>query len=581
MGEGIIQSGGKGGYYSIEIVKNLATAIKRKAAIAARIASLVTVIATTTTELTTAQTALSTAKIALQAAILSAKITDIEKAQAAVAAAQLTVNAKQRYLNLLKLEQESLNKEKALLDIKASKELAGVWCADLSERLSRTVGTLEINGEAGVRKHILIMPGGATGAGKIEPSENSTPAGVFYNWAVLPAWQKVKPTYRTGVLTSINFTANTCTVSLDPAVSSVQSFNINQAAVLSGVPIVYMTCNAGAFVVGDKVVVKFEGQNQTTPKVIGFVSNPRGCYMVLEAYSELDGTTVDIAGVQLFYRDPGGTYLMPYTQGVDFDVTITRNRAEIKQLKQILTAHILIIPSTAYHLPWYVCNAEFSSSAAYISGGSLPASGVTYKVKLPYYKPGVFTRTGITTYDWESGQLPGGYYFNPLDGYVFKSTAPWLPALSVFMVENNVNHVHRVNFDTHFYTLPLTLQVSWSGTVKSASVRVYTGGGMGIYGLGSLFFTGDGTYPAWVNYSPAALWEITSNIPALNETFLNPDFAFAHYLQGEVEADGGSITVKVSASGGSGAYDQSRMYDGVIDAGIAAWDTIQYLKNTI
>jgi predicted transglutaminase-like cysteine proteinase len=43
------------------------------------------------------------------------------------------------------------------------------------------------------------------------------------------------------------------------------------------VEIEYMDCNAGAFAVGDTVLVEFEGQDWSQPKVVGFKENPVDC----------------------------------------------------------------------------------------------------------------------------------------------------------------------------------------------------------------------------------------------------------------------------------------------------------------
>ena len=51
----------------------------------------------------------------------------------------------------------------------------------------------------------------------------------------------------------------------------------NYSRRLDNVPIEYMGCNAGAFADGDRVVVQFTGQSWTTPKVVGFLTNPQAC----------------------------------------------------------------------------------------------------------------------------------------------------------------------------------------------------------------------------------------------------------------------------------------------------------------
>lgn len=160
-----------------------------------------------------------------------------------------------------------------------------VWCADLTEDLSGEVGTIEMPGEPTT---VFIQPGYEGNAaydsardGQLEKPEAGTPAGVFWNWALMPTWQKYMPTHRTGTITAINGTL--ADITLDAATSSQQSLDVNQTATLSGVPFDYMSCDQDAFDVGDEVVVEFVNQDWNDPVVIGFKSNPQTCttYLVL------------------------------------------------------------------------------------------------------------------------------------------------------------------------------------------------------------------------------------------------------------------------------------------------------------
>ena len=84
------------------------------------------------------------------------------------------------------------------------------------------------------------------------------------------------PTYRIGEILSFNNDA-TCTVSLDGALSSASNMDINISPTLLNVPFDYMDCGRAAFDDGDRVVVRFNGQDWDSPEVIGFESNPKGC----------------------------------------------------------------------------------------------------------------------------------------------------------------------------------------------------------------------------------------------------------------------------------------------------------------
>lgn len=152
-----------------------------------------------------------------------------------------------------------------------------LWCADFTLEASGECGIIEVPGES---EAMLIVPEAlapTTGDGEVVARPVQDSAQLFYNLAILPGWQKFKPTYRFGTLAGINYEADTGSVTLETAYSSAQNLNVNQTGFLIDVPIEYMGCNAAAFDNGDKVVVKFTGQNWETPKVVGFKSNPKPC----------------------------------------------------------------------------------------------------------------------------------------------------------------------------------------------------------------------------------------------------------------------------------------------------------------
>lgn len=170
--------------------------------------------------------------------------------------------------------------EKALTAWKALvlTETRQAWCADLTEDATGYVKTLEIPGESDL---ILIAPGGpapvlAT-SGYLRSRALMSPWQAFFNAAVLPGWQKFKPTYRWGTITDLDADTDTATVELAVARSSAQRLLVNQSNTLTNIPVVYLNCNAAAFDVGDRAIVEFQGQDWSAPRVIGFVDNPRGC----------------------------------------------------------------------------------------------------------------------------------------------------------------------------------------------------------------------------------------------------------------------------------------------------------------
>lgn len=150
-----------------------------------------------------------------------------------------------------------------------------MWCTDYTEGATGFAGVMEMNGEQDL---LIITPGAVPLANaQLKPRELTSPEQAYWNVAALPGWQKYKPTYRTGVLTAIDFDTDTAGVTLDAALSSAQRLDINQSASLENVPVSYMECNADAFKVGDRVVVAFQDQNWESPEVIGFVDNPKPC----------------------------------------------------------------------------------------------------------------------------------------------------------------------------------------------------------------------------------------------------------------------------------------------------------------
>lgn len=151
------------------------------------------------------------------------------------------------------------------------------WCADYTEDLSGEVATAEVPGEIG---SVIIKPGfegnawSAAEDGALQPTLASTPAATFYNLAMLPGWQKWRPTFRTATLTRLE--GDTCSITLNATTSSQQGLGVNARASYSNVPILYMDCNGSAFEEGDQVLVAFAG-NVEGPTVVGFEQEPGEC----------------------------------------------------------------------------------------------------------------------------------------------------------------------------------------------------------------------------------------------------------------------------------------------------------------
>lgn len=238
MGRAKIISGGLDGKYNIELVKDIRRITSALAAIGSRLAELPGLITQAQNDKNNAETSLNAARGALDASINAyildnSRRGDVDAAQKAYVDAMSAYQTQKVKHSTLILEQETKTKEKKSLESASALEIKNnVWCADLTEDLEAgaQVGTMEINGESGIAP--IIYPGGEDDllpSSKLQPSQASTPAGVFYNTAVFPGWQKWKPTYRIAVILSVDAEKDTCSVCILQARSSAQGLNINQA----------------------------------------------------------------------------------------------------------------------------------------------------------------------------------------------------------------------------------------------------------------------------------------------------------------------------------------------------------------
>lgn len=156
------------------------------------------------------------------------------------------------------------------------------WCADYTEDASGEVACIEIPGEPAAPLVVYPQDRGEGSHdpardGMLMPREWMVSYQALWNAALLPGWQRYKPTYRVGTLDWVDKDNDTCGVSLDEAVSTAQSLPVNEKTSLTDVPVAYMECNAEAFESGDRVVVEFQGMSWDQPRVIGFESAPKEC----------------------------------------------------------------------------------------------------------------------------------------------------------------------------------------------------------------------------------------------------------------------------------------------------------------
>lgn len=295
MGRGRITANLGDSRYTVEVDTGFARIGSRLATLDAQIAEVDAKLAPLEGKLAEAEEALAQARDALDDAIsaYSAIMADQEStAEQQTAARKVTTDRSadvERALGevrkakpgvaLLRVSRAQLVRDRAALGNVPTVQTFDAWCADATDdaTVNQYVATVEVPGELGT---ILVAPGARAPVpadGKLFTRPAMTGPQAYFNAAILPGWQRHKPTYRFGTIYNISTSADTADVELDAAVSSAQTLGINAAETLTGVPVAYMSCNAAAFEEGDAVVVQFADQDWSQPRVIGFRDNPKSC----------------------------------------------------------------------------------------------------------------------------------------------------------------------------------------------------------------------------------------------------------------------------------------------------------------
>lgn len=371
--------------------------------------------------------------IAARVAVYDRALTNVEEL---IAKEQDKQEPSQAVLTGLQARKDALTRARdnfqALYD---DEPIHSAWCVDLTPGLTGEVGTIEPGAE--LKNGINIQPGADGEAGFSRERDGQLtkfmalgPFNAALNFALMPAIQKYKPTYRYGTLTGIDYGNNTCTVALDAVSSSQQSLNINQTGTLSNVPIEYMTCDAQAFTLDDKVVVKFENFDQSEPKVIGFQSNPKACGYILKV-NTINGITkaggwagnsYKLALIQRIETEITDSNKGTYTEDFVVVGTATKN-IDAKGVAEIeLTDGVEIDPTK----PLYVAIRNYTKGNTYTEDwrGNIPQYGVRVV-------SGVFS---WTTYP-EASAL--GDYDYLLDSILWRQTDIDLFQLQPSSFENN------------------------------------------------------------------------------------------------------------------------------------------------
>jgi hypothetical protein len=269
------------------------------------------------TEIATAEDNLADLLTALQVAIAAGE--DGTTEQAAYLQSALELSNLEEVQSFLTLKQTANTKRiEWLTEQMDNPDEVSAWCADLTEGVTGTVGTIELGR---LPDTLIIKPGAPTYVaaddGTLQPVALNSAAATFYNLAMLPGLAKWKPRYRTGTASNIDTDADTMDVALNDLTIASQS--CNQSSVLTGVAVEYMTCNASAFAAGDSVIVEFEGSDWSAPKVVGFVDNPQAC-VTRELWIKLSINGYDCAlggeQIALRYTDVDGNAVTSDIQSI-------------------------------------------------------------------------------------------------------------------------------------------------------------------------------------------------------------------------------------------------------------------------
>lgn len=296
MGFGHVISGGEGGRYTVEIDYGESWRLQYIDLATAAIASL-------SDQLVAAQDKLAVAEVkeAEQQARIDAEVEayiaryatlpagspqpstagiDFEKQK--LTKLQVAHQPLRTLIDALKFDRAEAQRQLNIFNAVQGTGTRQAWCVDFTEdrEPGALVGVLEIPGEP----DLVVLPPGMRSwvpqDGLLRARELQRPDQAFLNAAITPGVLKWKPTYRWGEITAMDDATQTCTVALGSHSVTNQRLGVNQTSTVDGVPVEYMECGYSVFEVGDRVVIRFQGQAWDSPKVIGFLDNPRPCNWV-------------------------------------------------------------------------------------------------------------------------------------------------------------------------------------------------------------------------------------------------------------------------------------------------------------
>ena len=299
MGKGRIVSGGEDGLYTVELLHNRERIDAEIDFLAAKLAELqaeLDALEAEREEFVAERNAIATEIDQAVDNVSGGEIPDVEALLVELSQVSAQIQAQDVRIGMLKGRKLEAEKRKQQLESVPADPQQQAWCADYTEDLTGEVATVEVPaegvvGEFATWRRVQIRPGYEGRAnylpardGQMLHREGQAGYQAYFNAAILPGVQRWRPQYRIGVITSIDNEADTCSLTIQGEDSSAQSLIIDppdSQYTKTGVPIEYMSCDAAAFEVGDRVLVEFQDRDWQQPRVIGFEKEPKPCFIIM------------------------------------------------------------------------------------------------------------------------------------------------------------------------------------------------------------------------------------------------------------------------------------------------------------
>jgi len=301
MGKAIIKTNKGNGLYSVKVLYKNSGLKSRKKFVEDRIKQVAEELMTLKSSLAQLNSDLSTNVTTRNNAIVSGDDNLLNTAQNEINKQIKDINKLEFIIAAGNSELLSLKTELEILVLAEAKYINNpdqdAWCSEYDETLTGNVDTIELSDEHNPPNNqpIIIAPIPLPDARILTPAIDMAHDiwSFGYMFAATTAHQYNRPEYREANITFIDYDNNKANITFVKNKTAL-SFNgkqypLNRFNSFKDVPIKYMNCDAKVFIVGDKVLVEFNRNNQT-PLIVGFIDNPRLCENRGIIYTDTTGT---------------------------------------------------------------------------------------------------------------------------------------------------------------------------------------------------------------------------------------------------------------------------------------------------